>query len=81
MNHDEEHIISNKGTNNNSNYQTADVPHDEESIGETGRLFVRNLPYICTEYDLLKKKIKKMLITFSLLTFLNAKIPYYNLPN
>jgi hypothetical protein len=40
MNHDEEHIISNKGTNNNSNYQTTDVP-PEESIGEIGHLFVR----------------------------------------
>ena len=26
----------------------------EESIGETGRLFIRNLPYIATEEDLQK---------------------------
>ncbi|CAG8550588.1 13903_t:CDS:2 [Acaulospora colombiana] len=27
----------------------------EESIGDTGRLFVRNLPYVCTEEDLRKE--------------------------
>lgn len=57
MNHDEENIISNKETNNNSNHQTTDVP-PEESIGETGRLFVRNLPYICTEDDLRREFVK-----------------------
>ncbi|CAG8545497.1 6357_t:CDS:10 [Diversispora eburnea] len=36
--------------NNNDN----DVP-SADSIGETGRLFVRNLPYICTEDDLRKQ--------------------------
>jgi multiple RNA-binding domain-containing protein 1 len=54
---DEEDIISNKETNNNSNDQTTDVP-PEESIGETGRLFVRNLPYICTEDDLRREFVK-----------------------
>ncbi|PKC74288.1 hypothetical protein RhiirA1_515403, partial [Rhizophagus irregularis] len=44
-------------TNNNSNHQTTDVP-PEESIGETGRLFVRNLPYICTEDDLRREFVK-----------------------
>ncbi|CAG8619995.1 6527_t:CDS:10 [Funneliformis mosseae] len=40
----------------NSNHST-EVPA-EESIGETGRLFVRNLPYICTEEDLRREFIK-----------------------
>ena len=60
MNHDDEQmkiIIPNKETNNNSSYQTTEVP-PEESIGETGRLFVRNLPYICTEDDLRKEFVK-----------------------
>ncbi|CAG8605516.1 9523_t:CDS:10 [Funneliformis caledonium] len=41
---------------NNNNHST-EVPA-EESIGETGRLFVRNLPYICTEEDLRREFIK-----------------------
>ncbi|RIA86197.1 hypothetical protein C1645_344933 [Glomus cerebriforme] len=60
MNHDEEQmqgIISNKETNNNSSDRITEVP-PEESIGETGRLFVRNLPYICTEDDLRKEFVK-----------------------
>ncbi|GBB91356.1 hypothetical protein RclHR1_01860010 [Rhizophagus clarus] len=57
MNHDEENITSNEDMNNNSNCQTVDVP-PEESIGETGRLFVRNLPYICTEDDLRREFVK-----------------------
>jgi multiple RNA-binding domain-containing protein 1 len=62
MNHDDEQmksIIPNKETNNNNNsrYQNTEVP-TEESIGETGRLFVRNLPYICTEDDLRKEFVK-----------------------
>jgi len=54
---DEKHIISNKEANNNSSSRPNEVPV-EESIGETGRLFVRNLPYICTEEDLRKEFIK-----------------------
>ena len=57
---DEKHgdvTMSNKVTNNNSSNQLNEVPA-EESIGETGRLFVRNLPYICTEEDLRREFVK-----------------------
>ena len=60
MNHDDEQmksIISNKEMNKNLSNQTTEVP-PEESIGETGRLFVRNLAYICTEDDLRKEFVK-----------------------
>ncbi|CAG8726809.1 3742_t:CDS:2, partial [Acaulospora morrowiae] len=39
----------------NERSNTVDELPPEESIGETGRLFVRNLPYICTEEDLRKE--------------------------
>ncbi|CAG8467637.1 18241_t:CDS:2, partial [Acaulospora morrowiae] len=39
----------------NERGNTVDELPPEESIGETGRLFVRNLPYICTEEDLRKE--------------------------
>ncbi|CAI2169145.1 15335_t:CDS:10 [Funneliformis geosporum] len=48
-------ILPNKEANNSN--QSDEVPA-EESIGETGRLFVRNLPYICTEEDLRKEFVK-----------------------
>ncbi|CAG8577126.1 1353_t:CDS:10 [Ambispora leptoticha] len=37
------------------NRQPPSQPPHEETIAETGRLFVRNLPYICTEEDLRKE--------------------------
>jgi multiple RNA-binding domain-containing protein 1 len=65
--HEEEQmqgIISNKENNNLSDQKTEIPP--EESIGETGRLFVRNLPYICTEDDL-----RKEFVTFGPLAEVN----------
>ncbi|CAG8679703.1 10509_t:CDS:2, partial [Racocetra persica] len=44
---------NNNETNANLSGRHTEVP-PEESIGETGRLFVRNLPYICSEEDLRK---------------------------
>ncbi|CAG8450668.1 5473_t:CDS:10, partial [Scutellospora calospora] len=46
-----ESITPHNETNDNLPGQPTNVP-PEESIGETGRLFVRNLPYICSEEDL-----------------------------
>ncbi len=43
--------------NNNLSDQPTEIP-PEETIGETGRLFVRNLSYICTEEDLRKEFVK-----------------------
>ncbi|CAG8494711.1 16167_t:CDS:10, partial [Racocetra fulgida] len=46
-----------KENNNEKNANLSGRPTEvppEESIGETGRLFVRNLPYICSEEDLRK---------------------------
>ncbi|CAG8697919.1 6742_t:CDS:2, partial [Dentiscutata heterogama] len=44
-------MASHNETNVNQSGRPTDVP-PEESIGETGRLFVRNLPYVCSEEDL-----------------------------
>jgi len=37
---------------NGTTVQTEHRVPSEETIAETGRLFVRNLPYVCTESDL-----------------------------
>ncbi|CAG8654596.1 25827_t:CDS:10 [Gigaspora margarita] len=44
-------MTSHNETDVNKSGKPTEVP-PEESIGETGRLFVRNLPYICSEEDL-----------------------------
>ncbi|KAF0457449.1 RNA-binding domain-containing protein [Gigaspora margarita] len=44
-------MTSHNETDVNKSGKHTEVP-PEESIGETGRLFVRNLPYICSEEDL-----------------------------
>ncbi|CAG8638713.1 25124_t:CDS:10 [Cetraspora pellucida] len=48
-----ENVNYNNEANANLSGRPTEVP-PEESIGETGRLFVRNLPYICSEEDLRK---------------------------
>ncbi|CAG8796946.1 19302_t:CDS:2, partial [Gigaspora rosea] len=44
-------MTSHNETDVNKSGKPTEVP-PEESIGETGRFFVRNLPYICSEEDL-----------------------------
>ncbi|CAG8453880.1 4105_t:CDS:10 [Ambispora gerdemannii] len=46
---------NNESNNSNSLHKNPSQPPPEETIAETGRLFVRNLPYICTEEDLRKE--------------------------